>query len=335
MLVSSVLGDAMPIQKSLLSIFGLLALLIIPLGKSYAEDNSYAFILVARGNSYWTAMADGIQDAAMKKGINAIIYNTEGSTDAEQQLNICQTAIQSHPKAIVMAAINPSVATQCFKAAQAAGIIAADIDGSFSVADAQKAGVNLAFSVGSDNYVIGQEAAKYVASIAGKPDPKIFVLEGTVGSVQARKRADGFKDRIKELMPKADIVASITADFDRMKAMNTALDVLQRQPNLDIIYAANDTMALGAAEAARNLHRDTQIKIIGVDGTADGRKAILEGRMTASVAQLPYLVGSRSVDLVTNAVTSHKTGVSVTTETPVLTKDLITANKDPLLHYVR
>ncbi len=212
-------------------------------------------------------------------------------------------------------------------------IVFADVDGSFSVADAAKAKLKLAFSVGSDNYIIGQEAAKYAAGIAGKPDPKIFILEGTVGAVQGRKRVDGFKDRLKELVPQANIVASITADFDRLKAMNSTLDLLQREPSLDLIYAANDTMALGAAEAVRNLGHEKKIKIIGVDGTVDARKAIVDGRMTASVAQLPYLMGMRAVDLIIEATERKKTGLSETTATPVLTKELIKTNKDPLLKY--
>jgi D-allose transport system substrate-binding protein len=313
---------------------GIMAVGMVP-SSLRAEDGSFVFILNARGNSYWTAMASGIDNEAQTKKIKVIVYYTDSSTASEQQLNICQTAIQSHPKAIVMAAINPSIAAECFKQAAAQNIPFADIDGSFSVADAEKVGLKLAFSVGSDNYIIGQDAAKYVASIAGKSDPKVFVLEGTVGSMQARKRADGFKDKLKELMPKAEIVASITADFDRLKAMNTALDILQRQPDLDIIYAANDEMALGAAEAVRNLHRNTQIKIIGVDGTADGRKAVVKGKITATVAQLPYLMGMRSVELIVDAVTSHKTGRSETTATPVLTKDMIEAKKDPVLQYIR
>jgi D-allose transport system substrate-binding protein len=325
----------MSFRKILTLVLSLMAVMVLSGAAAHAEDGTYVFILIARGNSYWTALADGIHDEAKAKGIKEVTYNTESSTDAEQQLNICQTAIQSQPKAIVMAAINPSVAIQCFKMAAKQGITIADVDGSFSVADAKKAGLKLAFSVGSDNYIIGQKGAEYIAKIVDKPDPKVFVLEGTVGSVQAGKRADGFRDRLKELMPQADIVASISAEFDRLQAMNIALDVLQRHPDLDIIYAANDTMALGAAEAARNLGLDKQIKIIGVDGTADARKAIREGRLTASVAQLPYLMGMRSVELAMDSVATHKTGLSEITATPVLTKDMIEANKDPSLQYVR
>ncbi len=309
-------------------------LLLLSLQPAFAEDR-YIFILIARGNSYWTTMANGIQDEAHSKGVTSIVYNTDSATDAEQQLTICQTAIQSKPKALVMSAINASIATQCFKMAAEQGIPFADIDGAFSITDAQKAGLKMAFSVGSDNYTIGQESAQYAAKIAGKPNPKVFILEGTVGSLQARKRADGFKDKLKDLLPLSDVVASISVNFDRIKAMNATLDILQRQPDLDIVYAANDDMALGAAEAVRTLHRETQIKIIGVDGTADARKAILDGRLNASVAQLPYLMGKRSVELAIDASTSHKTGQSETTATPVLTKELLQSNSDPVLQYVR
>jgi D-allose transport system substrate-binding protein len=321
--------------KALLLGFTLLLTPSAAMAANTSDNGDYVYILIARGNSYWTTMANGIQDAAQSKGVKAVVYNTDSATDAEQQLNICQTAIQRKPKAIVMSAINASIATQCFKMAAENGIVFADIDGSFSVADGEKAGLKLAFSVGSDNYVIGQEAAQYTTQIAGKPNPKVFILEGTVGSLQARKRADGFRDKLKELLPQADVVASIAVNFDRIKAMNATLDILQRQPDLDMIYAANDDMALGAAEAVRNLHKEKQIKIIGVDGTADARKAVTEGRLTATVAQLPYLMGMRSVEMAMDAVATHKTGLSETTATPVLTKELIDANKDPVLTYVR
>ncbi len=300
-----------------------------------ADEGTYVFILTTRANPYWTAMAEGAANAAKAKGVKTVVYNTDNAAAAEQQLNICETAIQSKPKAIVMAAINPSIAAQCFKKAAAHGIIVADVDGSYAVAAAQKDGVKLAFSVGSDNFVIGQEAAQYVAKTAAKPDPKILVLEGVVGSTQGKKRVDGFTSKIKELMPKAQIVASICADYDRLKAMNATLDLLQRTPDLDVVYAANDEMALGAVEATRHLKLKKKIIFIGIDGTVDGRNAIKDGHLTASVSQLPYLMGKRAVEMLSEAKVEAPAEKSETTPTPVLTKEMLEAGIDPVLQYLR
>ncbi len=300
-----------------------------------AQEGGYVFILAAHDNPYWNTLGDGIKDAAKAKGITPIIYEAQNGRDAKGELNICLTALMRQPKIIVMGSLNSSIGIQCFKQAVAKGIIVADVDATVSVAEAEKAGIKMAFSVGSDNYLVGEEAAKYAKSIAEKSDPKILAIEGVAGSVPGQKRLDGFKTKIQQLLPQSKIVASISAEWDRLKAMNITLDILQRQPDINIIYAANDTMALGAAEAVRNLGREAQIKIIGVDGTADARKAIVEGHLTASVAQLPYLMGMRSVDLAIDAVTNHKTGVSEVTQTPVLTRALIQDNKDPVLQYVR
>lgn len=302
---------------------------------SFADTGTYVFILTTRANPYWNAMAQGAADAAKAKDVKTVVYNTDNAAAAEQQLNICETAIESKPKAIAMAAINPSVAAQCFKKAAAHGIIVADVDGSYSVAAAKKDNVKLAFSVGSDNFVIGQEAAQYVAKTAQKPDPKILLLEGVVGSTQGKKRVDGFISKIKELRPKAQIVASICADYDRLKAMNATLDLLQREPDLDVVYAANDEMALGAVEAARNMKFKKKIAFIGIDGTIDGRSAIKDGRLTASVSQLPYLMGKRAVEMLAEAKADAPAEKSETTPTPVLTKDMLDAGTDPVLQYIR
>jgi len=85
--------------------------------------------------------------------------------------------------------------------------------------------------------------------------------------------------------------------MDRLKALNITADTLTRTPDLNVVFAANDTMALGAVEAIRAAGKTKQILVVGVDGVPDARKAILAGRMTASVAQLPYLIGKRSAEL--------------------------------------
>ncbi|MEJ0063648.1 MAG: substrate-binding domain-containing protein [Alphaproteobacteria bacterium] len=308
----------------------------LPAGAATAEETGeYIFILKARGNPYWQAVVDGINETAKAQGISASVHQLSSDSAAEEQLNLCQAVLARQPKFLAISAVTTSVGIECVKEAAARGIIVADMDSSISIAEADKAGVHLAFSVGSDNYQIGKNAADYLKTIAGAPTAKIFVLEGVAGSIPARKRADGFTDEVRKVLPQAKVIASISADWDRLKAMNVTTDILQREPGLNVIYAANDMMALGAAEALRVAGKTDQISVIGVDGVADARRAVMEGKLTATVAQLPYLIGKRSVEKAVAAVKGEPTEQLEITPTPVLTRQFMESGTDPLLQYVR
>ncbi|MDX2027362.1 MAG: substrate-binding domain-containing protein [Alphaproteobacteria bacterium] len=313
----------------------LLAACLVLAWPSHAHSSEeYAFILKSRGNPYWTAVVDGIQETAKAHNVQAIIHQLENDRAAEEQLNTCMSVIERKPKLLALSAVTPAVGLQCLKKAAADGIAVADMDANISVADAKAEGIFLAYSVGSDNFLIGEKAAQYVKEITSSAKLKVFVLEGAAGSIPGQKRADGFRAMLKKLIPAVNIT-SLSAEWDRLKALNATTDLLQRMPDVGVIYAANDMMALGAAEAVRSVGKMEQIKVIGVDGIADARKAVQEGRLTASVAQLPYLIGKRAVELGIEAVKTGKTGVTEITATPVLDKPMLEAKKDPLLQYVR
>ena len=110
------------------------------------------------------------------------------------------------------------------------------------------------------------------------------------------------------------MVAKQAADFDRTKGLNVMEDILQGQSNIDAVFAHNDEMALGALKAIEASGRD--IKIVGFDATADAVKAVKEGKMAATVAQQPALIGSMGVD----AVSKILAGESVPEYLPVSLK---------------
>ena len=160
-------------------------------------------------------------------------------------------------------------------------------------------------------------------------------MEGIIGSPPSTDRVSGFKQEIKRLMPQAEIINSISAEWDRLRALNITTDTLTRTPDLNVIFAANDMMALGAVEAVRAAGKTGQVMIIGVDGVPDARKAIKAGHLTASVMQFPYLIGKRSAELAVESVNGKVNGVTERTPLLILTKEVLEANKNPLLQYVR
>jgi ABC-type sugar transport system substrate-binding protein len=210
-----------------------------------------------------------------------------------------------------------------------------DFDDNLDPETTKKAGVEVAFHIGSDNEAAGAMGADYLVSVLRK-DAKgpVLVIEGLSGDATGQRRARGFASELKRQAPGLDIVASLPGDWDSLKAADIVNDSLERNPDLVAIFCANDDMALGAVETARSLGKDNVV-VIGVDGTPSALKSIRAGRLNASVAQLPYLMGIQAVEESKRVLAGDKLPEFVGVPTLVLTRDVIEANKEPILQYVK
>jgi D-allose transport system substrate-binding protein len=312
-----------------------LALGLAATGAIGADKPVYGVLMKTLSNPFWGAMEKGVDVGAKKAGVDIFLDAVESDQAAEPQLNACNTMLQKKPAAMITAAINSTILLPCLKQANEMKIPVVDLDNNLDPAITKKAGVDVAFHIGSDNEAAGGKAADYLVSVLGK-DAKgpVLVIEGLSGNITGEKRAHGFAEELKKEAPGLHIVASLPGDWDSLKAANITNDTLQRTPNLVAIFCANDDMALGSVEAARSAGKDKLI-VIGVDGNTNAVKSIKAGRLNASVAQLPYLVGMEAVENVKKVLAGEKVPVMTYVPTLVLTKEVIEANKDPLLQYVK
>jgi D-allose transport system substrate-binding protein len=303
---------------------------------AYAADKPvYGVLMKTLSNPFWGAMEKGVDEGAKTADVDIFLDAVESDQAAEPQLNACNTMLQKKPAAMITAAINSTILLPCLKQANDMKIPVVDLDNNLDPAITKKAGVDVAFHIGSDNEAAGAKGADYLVSVLGK-DAKgpVLVIEGLSGNITGEKRARGFAAELKKTAPGLDIVASLPGDWDSLKAANITNDTLQRSPDLVAIFCANDDMALGAVEAARAAGKD-KIIVIGVDGNTNAVKSILAGRLNASVAQLPYLVGMQAVEDVKKQLAGEKVPEMTYVPTLVLTKDVIEAKKDPMLQYVK
>jgi ABC-type sugar transport system substrate-binding protein len=303
---------------------------------AYAEDKPvYGVLMKTLSNPFWGAMEKGVDAGAKNAGVDIFLEAVESDQAAEPQLNACNTMLQKKPVAMITAAINSTILLPCLKQANEMKIPVVDLDNNLDPAITKKAGVDIAFHIGSDNEAAGAKGADYLVSALGK-DAKgpVLVIEGLSGNITGEKRARGFAEELKKQAPGLNIVASLPGDWDSLKAANITNDTLQRSPDLVAIFCANDDMALGAVEAARSASKD-KIIVIGVDGNTNAVKSIKAGRLNASVAQLPYLVGMQAVEDVKKVLAGDKVPEMTYVPTLVLTKEVIEANKEPMLQYVK
>lgn len=302
-----------------------------------AQDQEvYGVLMKTLSNPFWGAMEQGVADGAAEAGVEYYLQAVESDQAAEPQLNVCNTMLERSPKVMITAAINSTNLLPCLKQAADAGIPVVDLDANLDHDIAGEAGVDIAFTIGSDNEAAGAQGADYVVEQLGADAAgPVLVIEGLSGNITGQKRANGFANRLAEAAPGLEIVASLPGDWDRAKAANITNDILTRNPDLVAIFAANDTMALGAVETVYAAGRGDDVIMVGVDGNVDAVESIKAGRLNASVAQLPYLVGKQAVERAGKVLAGEEVEAFQYVDTLVLTQEVLEAGTEPLLEFVK
>ena len=139
--------------------------------------------------------------------------------------------------------------------------------------------------------VIGQEEMK-LALLLNVIDPRIGGVmimgdRGTGKSTTIRALAD--------LLPGIEVVASLSADWDREKGMKVAEDILQAHPDLDVFVASNDEMAMGALQAVKSAGKLGQVAVVGDDAIPAALEALQKGELLATIDGNTDKVGYEAV----------------------------------------
>ncbi|HBD0719442.1 ribose ABC transporter permease [Escherichia coli] len=156
--------------------------------------------------------------------------------------------------------------------------------------------------IASDNVLGGKIAGDYIAKKAGE-GAKVIELQGIAGTSAARERGEGFQQAVAA--HKFNVLASQPADFDRTKGLNVMQNLLTAHPDVQAVFAQNDEMALGALRALQTAGK-SDVMVVGFDGTPDGEKAVNDGKLAATIAQLPDQIGAKGVETADKVLKGEK-----------------------------
>ncbi|MDX3312384.1 ABC transporter substrate-binding protein [Streptomyces sp. ME08-AFT2] len=255
------------------------------------------FSQVGSESGWRSANTDSVKSAAKEAG-----YKLQFS-DAQQKQENQISAIRSYiTQKVDVIAFSPVVVTgwdAVLKEAKAAKIPVVLTDRSVETSD-DSLFVTL---VGSDFTDEGRRAAKILDKViakAGLKGPvKIAQLEGTTGAAPAIERAKGFKEVMDAEHKDWKIVVSQTGDFTRAGGKQVMAAFLQSNPDVNVLFAHNDDMAIGAIQSieAAGKKPGKDILIVSIDGVKDGFVAMSEGKINAIVECNP-LLGPQLMDVV-------------------------------------
>ncbi len=143
--------------------------------------------------------------------------------------------------------------------------------------------------IGGANAEMGRAAARYAAGLPRQQGHIVEVL-GLPGSLAASERHHGFAQGLAAY-PGLHLVGQVSSNSWQALGTKAELETLLRaHPEVDLIFAHSDMLALGAYQVCQQLGRAKQVRIIGVDGLAGRRggvSLVQDGVLAASVLNLP------------------------------------------------
>ncbi len=258
-----------------------------PAGAEQATKRIGVSLLTVQHRFYQDLRA-GLEEEARKHGYELLITTAE--FDPARQANQIDEFIVQRVNAIVVCPCDSrSVGASIAQANEAnIAVFTADIA---SLSPLGKVTAHIA----SDNRQGGVEAAKLMVEAIGGKGKLAILSHPAVTSVMDRVR--GFKEEIAK-HDGIEIVAELSAEGKRDKAVRVMEDLLQSQPSLAGVFGINDDSALGALAAIEAAGKLGQIKLVGYDATPEARQKIKAGAIYGDVIQNPRRIGELTIQAI-------------------------------------
>lgn len=246
---------------------------------------------------FWRYVGEGCAAKAAEMGVEFVEYSPSSYTDAAGQINMLEDAIASGIDAIAIAAIDSTAVVDTLVKAEDAGIPV--IVFNTLIPNFEATGKQRTF-IGLDNAAASEEVME---KILKEHDYKanVVILEGTPATLQNNERC-GTATAVCDKYEGVTIVASQPTNANREIAMTTMENILQSTTDIDIVFAINDSVGLGALQAIEAAGV-TGIEIVGIDATPDSVSAMLAGRAYKySMDQGPFDCGSAVIQAAVDAI---------------------------------
>lgn len=293
-------------MKKVIKLFSV-GLLAASVSTTALAKENIALVVSTLSNPFFVAMKDGAQKKADELGYNLIVLDSQNNSTRE--LSNVQDITVIGAKVILINPTDSDAVGNAIEAANRANIPVVTLD----------RGANrgtVVSHIASDNVAGGKLAGDFIAEKVGD-GAEIIQLEGIAGTSAARERGEGFKQAIAT--HKFKLLASQPADFDRTKGLNIMQNLMTAHSGVQAVFAQNDEMAIGAMRALQTGGKRDVI-IVGFDGTNDGLKAVESGRLSATIAQQPALIGSIGVEIADKIIKGENVDAQVPVELKLIAK---------------
>lgn len=281
------------------------------------DQGDIAAVIKGLDNPFFQGMEDGINAGAEAGDVKVDVQAAADITDTTGQLD---KLTQAATKDLGCAIVNPIDGTNLITGlAQLAAkdVPIVNIDSPVEADAAGEVKATPTTYIGTNNTDAGKLAGEEMVKLLPEGGD-VALIGGIAGDVTSNARLDGFTEGAGDGVT---ITQTVAANWNREEALNQATTLLRADAGLAGFFVANDDMALGVARAVSDVGREGEVKIISVDGVADGLQGVKDGQISAVVAQYPYAIGEMGVNACRAAMAGKDIPDNVTAPIALVTPD--------------
>ncbi|MFC5529331.1 substrate-binding domain-containing protein [Cohnella yongneupensis] len=272
---------------------------------------------------FWQVLGQGALTAAKEFGEEVKTVGTVSESDVDGQIALLERALETRPKAIVLAASDYNRIVPVAKKIIEAGIPLITVDSGLN------GGISESF-IATDNYEAGKQAGSALMRWTGK-DARIAIISVVKVSATAIEREGGARDSLKEAGATNVMKETYYSNSSETMAYQIVKKLIAEKPDLQGIVCLNEPTTVGAAKAVKEFASGKGIKMVGFDSSTDEVAFLEDDIIQAIVVQKPFNMGYLAVRTAVSASKGHKVESLIDTGSQVITKQNMYAKENQKL----
>ena len=273
---------------------------------TFTANGTVGLSVSTQNNPFFVTLVEGAREKAEELGVKLTVV--DAGDDPAKQTSDIEDLVSKNISVLIVNPVDSDAVSGAVAAAKARGVKVISVDRAVN-------DVEIDCQIASDNVHGAELATQYIVKMLGE-GAKVAELQGITGASAAIDRGTGFHNIADDQLT---VVASQTANFDRAEGMAVMENMLQANGDIQAVFAANDEMALGALEAVSGAGKN--ILVVGFDATDDAVAAIKAGRMGATIAQRPALIGSTAVENAAKLIAGEEIPTNIPVEVTLITRE--------------
>ena len=289
--------------------------------------HTIALVMKTLTNPFFIEMERGAREAEQDFGIELVVRTAAQETSIEQQIAIVDDLIRSGIDALVIAPGDSVRLIPVLTQAQRAGVVVVNIDNRLNPEFARQAGLRGVPFVSVDNEAGAYLSARVIADTVRQDGPiEAAILEGYRDADNAQARLRGAERAFAETS-NITVVARETAHWKIDEAYNATRSLLAEHPGIDLIFAANDMMALGVIHYLDEASLTEAVHVAGFDALDEAMPALRDGTLAATIDQQADRQGYVGVEYAVRLLAGEAVPPLTLFDVQLLTSEMVTNSR--------